>query len=241
MVQEVLLAGGAVDTRGIESEEQPHGRRVVTTEQGWSFVVADPATGEGNSARRSGRQERDSGQRLAGGRITADGWQRDIRLPGVPWVISAQVMLVDGRPQLLGLHLDPLENDEYTASDWVLRAERLRRLPLSRILAAAWAQRRLDFGAALREQVLTRPVGQPWPEAHYVHVARVYVNAVAAGEPPLKAITELWVTSRANASKWLAEARRRGLLGYPDRPGVAGSGSKVSPVRRAPQRRKVRK
>ena len=53
-------------------------------------------------------------------------------------------------------------------------------------------------------------------------VADVYRDALAAGEPPTKAVSTKLYTSRPNAARWVSEARRRGLLG--DAPGKRRAG-----------------
>jgi hypothetical protein len=56
---------------------------------------------------------------------------------------------------------------------------------------------------------------------HYAAVAGVYQRAYQRHEPPTLAVAEEWVVSKSTAAKWVASARRLGLLG-PTQRGKAG-------------------
>jgi len=110
-----------------------------------------------------------------------------------------------------------------------ITVELLRLLPLGRMkeaVLAEWndpfsfgpAESRLDAGRGLSNGFLSR-------------VADTYRAALAAGRPPLVVIAEMENASKAAASKWVARARREGLLGYPTRPGRAGFSEEESPWR----------
>ena len=71
-------------------------------------------------------------------------------------------------------------------------------------------------------------------DEHLLNVARVYRNALAAGEPPTAAVEKKFFTKRANAGRWVMEARRRGFLDPAPRPRQAGE-AKKSKARRKEQ------
>jgi hypothetical protein len=48
-----------------------------------------------------------------------------------------------------------------------------------------------------------------------------YRDALAAGEPPTRAVSVRYGVARSTAGRWIAEARRRGELGKA-RPRIAG-------------------
>ncbi|MDN4163355.1 hypothetical protein [Nocardioides abyssi] len=64
--------------------------------------------------------------------------------------------------------------------------------------------------------------GRPreYGEDHYAAVAAIYVEALAAGLPPLQAVARTRHVSRPTAARWVARARALGLLG-PTTPGRA--------------------
>ena len=64
--------------------------------------------------------------------------------------------------------------------------------------------------------------GKRVDDAHLELVAKVYRDALGTRDPaPTRAVADALSTARSNAGRWVAEARRRGLLG-PTRPGQAG-------------------
>lgn len=178
--------------------------------------------------------------------LSDDGWVEPIRVDALLWDISVKVSEVDGVPQITGLKLEPRATMPWTAPDGtkmttvlpesaVVTSERLRHLPL-RFLARTAAE--VSGGAATQESLQAifdaerpekRQQGRERPDAHYEEVATVYTNALRAGRPPTKAVGERWGVERAMASRYVAEARKRGLLGYPTRQGVAGTTSDTSP------------
>ncbi|MEU5094913.1 hypothetical protein [Streptomyces sp. NPDC020996] len=62
---------------------------------------------------------------------------------------------------------------------------------------------------------------------HLEAVAEVYRNADAAGAPPTRAVQEVFGTTHSTAAKWVAQARKQGILGPP--PGSRG-GEVSNPV-----------
>jgi hypothetical protein len=140
-----------------------------------------------------------------------------VELPGLPWSFSADVMEVDGRPAVVGIALRPVGHDGDALRRAEVTAERLRTLPLVALkrIAIQGAQKGARGALAAAMQHHGQPTagrGVPLPDDHYEAVAEVYRAAVAAGEHPRKAVMLTWDVSRATATIWNREARRRGLL-----------------------------
>jgi len=187
-----------------------------------------------------------------------DGWV-SLALHGFPWDIAVKVTEVDGIPELTALRLEPrtahfgypdadgtrVPIGAVDATDAVVTSERLRSLPLrliANVAAAVLAGGEPEKIAAVFEsERVNWPQGRPRPDEHYKEVANVYRAALAWRQPPVKAIEERWVVGRAMASRYVAEARKRGYLDYPSRPGVAGTGSAESPVKKKTAPKKARK
>lgn len=166
--------------------------------------------------------------------VTAD-------LPEWPWELLVDTEMIDGAPQIVAIALLP-KDDRRPRHERIVRSERLRRLPLRRLRSAAVTMPgRMNFTshspadleaalAAMDElQQRSRRPGAPLPADHFAQVAETYRAATATGVAPRKAIEERWGVSRAAASKWIRQARERGLLGWPSRRGVAGTEASKSP------------
>jgi len=176
---------------------------------------------------------------------TAEGGWIGLILPDVGWVEVA-LATVQGQPEIVGLRIDARnlfvrEEDKYVLDlpqeqqrQWaidnahqedapraVITAERLRRLPLAEMRAAAAAHLAGDDAFAAFEKV-SRQRGKAWSDDHYRQVAEVYKAAVDRRQSPLKAIESHWNVSRAGASKYVKRARELGFLGWPERRGVPG-------------------
>lgn len=159
------------------------------------------------------------------------GWHA-VDVPEFPWVISVKLGTVGTREMVVGLKLEPRYVPGVKVADYEVTARALRNLPLGRIKALVDDARSGDLSKLARSlKRIDRKPGEPWPEEHYLQVAAVYMAAEAAGEPPVKAVMREWIVSRASASVYVAEARKRGYLGYPSRPGVSGSSESESPIK----------
>ena len=183
-----------------------------------------------------------------------DGWFA-FALPGIGsvWVAMARV---EGLQEIVGLRIDvdPMwvtESDRHILDlpaperrQWaidnappgaapmaVITAERLRRIPLAELRAAAAAQLAGDdpFDAFRK---VSRQQGKALPDEHYQQVADVYRAAVDRRQPPLRAVEERWQVSRAAAAKYVKRARELGFLGWPERRGIPGYESADSPIKR---------
>lgn len=176
---------------------------------------------------------------------------------------SVEVALadIDGAPEIVGLRLD-IDPRFYAVEDrqvadlpaserrrWALdrRAAQgqstrglnnavLRRLPMEalRRAAAAYVAGQSPWDELGRE--VANPRGKRLPEQHFEQVAQVYRRALALGKPPLRAVEQAFHVSRPGASKYVRQARERGLLGYPTRRGVPGADAATSPIRKRAQR-----
>lgn len=182
-----------------------------------------------------------------------DGWFA-FALPGIGWVWVA-LARVEGLQEIVGLRIDvdPMfagESDPHVLDlpaperrQWaidnappgaapmaVVTAERLRRIPLAELRAAAAA--RLAGGDAFEAfRKVSRQQGKALPDKHYQQVADVYKAAVDRRQPPLRAVEDQWRISRAGAAKYVKRARELGFLGWPERRGVAGYESAHSPIK----------
>jgi hypothetical protein len=182
-----------------------------------------------------------------------DGWFA-FALPGTGWVWVA-LARVEGMPEIVGLRIDvdPIfvgEADRHildlpaqerrqwaidnappgTASTTVITAERLRRIPLAELRAAAAARLAGDDAFDAFRKV-SRQQGKALPDEHYQQVAEVYKGAVDRRQPPLKAVEHHWQVSRAGAAKYVKRARELGFLGWPGRRGIPGYESAHSPIK----------
>lgn len=63
---------------------------------------------------------------------------------------------------------------------------------------------------------MSRPVS-----IDYAQVARIYLDALHAGKPPVKAVTEATAVSHAVARWRVSEARRRGFISPAAKRGIA--------------------
>jgi hypothetical protein len=131
-----------------------------------------------------------------------------------------------------------------TSSPGDVTAQVLRSIPVARLIAAADKSRR-DYLALLarhpepapdgeywhvwagKHLPLPRTAGQRgrpryWTDDTYQEVARVYSLAVAAGQPPVKAVAEALKTTPRSASKLVSKARAAGHLPPTSRGRIAG-------------------
>lgn len=120
----------------------------------------------------------------------------------------------------------------------------LRSIPVAQLIATADRNRRQYLAAlahhdepapdgaywhvfAGKHQPLPRTAGQRgrpryWTDDTYKEVGRIYSIAVAAGEPPVKAVTAALKTTPRSASKLVSKARAAGYLPPTTRGRIAG-------------------
>lgn len=88
-------------------------------------------------------------------------------------------------------------------------------------LVAPTRAEREDIYAQYREGARRPRRGSPITDENLRAVAELYRRALSEGDPPTKTVCEEFHVQRATASRWIAKARERGLLG-PASPGRAG-------------------
>lgn len=159
-------------------------------------------------------------------------WQHD----GVAWRVVLRWGDVDGFVECVGVEL---AHEEEARS---LTAAVIRALPFGGLVRqarnaryeASWGpviesvtgtddEASLPPGVDREAQAWTdRPVRRAahLDDDHYEAVARVYSHASDRGVAPRKAVAETMHVSQPTASRWIGEARRRGLL-PPTTPGKA--------------------
>ena len=158
---------------------------------------------------------------------------------GVTWRVVLRWADIDGFVECVGVAIEPGQENRR-----VLSAAVLRRLPIGRLVREARASRYRDaggdlleaFGDGLVDEPVSTWLGEsaaPWGERpargkarlddqHFAQVAQLYSAAVQRGRPPGKAVAEAMHASRPTVTRWLAEARKRGLL-PPTTQGRAGA------------------
>lgn len=156
------------------------------------------------------------------GNLRKDGWL-SVLFPDLPLTVYVKVEDVKGTPELVGLRVEPLKIELVPLS-----SELVRQIPLRQLKDAYLLKRR---GGDLFAPFETPPRRGPTPLSpeHYDRVAKLYRQAVSAGKPPLLAIQDVYNVSRPAASKYVRRARELDKLGYPERAGVAGASSAISP------------
>lgn len=145
--------------------------------------------------------------------LHSDGWH-ELHTPD--WgshTIKAFCQYIDGQPRVIGLQLLPLENDG-AAGDWILTAERLRKLKLKDIALTCIGK---DFDAVMQAMDSLRnseaePSFSEQRHATVEEVAAIYKAAQAAGKAPRKEITERLHISGRTLDRRIADARATGLL-----------------------------
>ena len=163
--------------------------------------------------------------------MKADGWDEVEGIPG--WHthhVRVRAGLVDGEPRVIGLRLDLRDEDddpEVTVGESVLTSNRLRTLPITAIAADVVATRQVDVrNAGMRLAEIQREVAERPRKRRGVttveQVAEVYRLALAGGEgAPRATVCGVFAISSRTADRYIAEARRRGLI-----PGYRGQGGK---------------
>lgn len=165
-----------------------------------------------------------------------DGW---FELRGIPgWdghAISAFCINIDNRPRVIGLKVEPVENDT-PAGDWALTAERFRKLPMQAIAQACIGK---DFDEVMASMDLLRDLPEPslsndaHQKATIEEVAAVYKAAQLAGLPPRQEIKKRLNISDRTMDRRINDARAIGLLDpYKSDAPKPKSGTQTSRTRR---------
>ncbi|MEZ5185624.1 MAG: hypothetical protein R2720_07760 [Candidatus Nanopelagicales bacterium] len=131
--------------------------------------------------------------------------------------ISVRAELVNGKPRIIGLRLEPRSGARRSES--VLTANRLRTFPVTALAAPAYHLAHLTPGSLTDalEAVLGAPSVEPsarrsravtTPEA----VAAVYEDAARQGQAPRAAVCHRLNISARTADRYISRARKQGLL-----------------------------
>lgn len=156
-------------------------------------------------------------------------------LPGwEPFVVSVRADLVNGEPRITGLRVEPRE--AVKARDAVLTIVRLRSLPLAQLAPVAYHLRTLNpdrmgdlfkgldgVTEHVRNEALGLAAKANRGKADAEAVARIYKAVMEAGATigedgrmrrpaPRSEICRTFHVSARTADRYIAEARRRGLL-----------------------------
>lgn len=163
-------------------------------------------------------------------RRTRDGWLT-VGYLVEGFDVRVRVAVVRGTHEIVELQICSQKQLGAPDALTAITSDRLRRLPL-RQLKEAWLT---ENASPLEVAARPRPRGpQPLSDEHFREVARVYQEHV--GGAPLKAIMATWGVKRAAASKYVAMARARGFLGWPERIGVGGISAQESPFEKRTSR-----
>jgi hypothetical protein len=143
---------------------------------------------------------------------------------------------IQGRTEIVGLSIQPLTDNLHLGKrrgldkhpKLVISAELLRSVPLGQLKEMFLEGRRGGDPFAPFHQ--PRRTGRA-PITHELleRVAKTYLRALECGLPPLKEIQAVEMVAHATAAKYVRRARDAGLLGWPDRPGLAGATMPSSP------------
>lgn len=140
-----------------------------------------------------------------------------------PHDVSVLAVVVDGRPRVIGLRIEPALSTEgdirggATVADLVLEGSPLRGLPLTRLAESAVAAQRLEFKESLLRARMPEP-GRQYGDEHYEEVARIVREARAKGVMSGRQAVSVWGhVSLAAADKWIRRAKDMGLLAGDDR------------------------
>ena len=133
--------------------------------------------------------------------------------------VQVKVIEIDGLPEIVGLHVESFMDEALGSHD--IRSLPLNRLKSGAVAALSGSEDVLEAAEAAKGG----PIHQP--DEHYREVAAIYKANLA--HAPLKAVQEAFGVSRAGASKKVARAREEGFLGWPMKPGRAGTAAKKSP------------
>ena len=150
-------------------------------------------------------------------RVFGDGWI-SVQLDDFPWEISVQTGEIGGLPAIVGLRLQMPDQPSGKPERYRLTAAKLRQIPLRLLNTAAFAAPRFDLKTLADTRQFPRAGRNALPEEHYEFVAEVYRHAQATAKYPTKAVQEKFAVSRPAASKYVREARRRGILEPPSKP-----------------------
>ena len=162
----------------------------------------------------------------------ADSVQRWPHPENGPWLVAIRWRAHAGHPVCTGLHIDLMPD----ADTEPLSALRVRELPVGRLIKQAREERFYASGGGLSlasDADQLRALGRRLKPAevsahawsaeprrrrrsltneHYDQVADTYLRAKEAGMHPTLAVMNAMYATRPTASRWVREARARGLI-----------------------------
>lgn len=148
--------------------------------------------------------------------LLGDGWV-ELAMPG--WeshCVQVRAYIVDGVPRILGVRLLPREDETVTNDDRVLTSSRLRSLPVKELAQVAVRAGRLDLFEATQQlaEISKRETPEKDPRARSTtqQVADVWQLARHQGDAPRTVVCRELHMSPRTADRYIAEARRKGLL-----------------------------
>jgi hypothetical protein len=156
-------------------------------------------------------------------------WETPITSSREDFSISFRFQDIRGRLECVGVEVSrsnhPITTSFMRSHRWSELIEAKKRINLRR--ARRWASRKgLPTSRLPVEAELTREAvkmisaweasvgGRPrqYGPDHWAQVVTIYSDAYGAGLPPTKAVADTFQVSRSTAAKWVARARRDGLL-----------------------------
>jgi hypothetical protein len=155
------------------------------------------------------------------------------------FAIEVTMTEVYGRPEIVGLAIDPLLDVPVAPGGappkdppTIITGELLRLIPLSKLKAACLADLASEQERPFLETVSQPPKrGQaPIPIERIKRAASEYQQAIKELQNPIRRIEDEMGVKPPTARKYVARARQLGLLAYPERPGVAGASNPRSPI-----------
>ena len=140
-----------------------------------------------------------------------------------PWRVELAWDEIDGRVECVGLRINAADRPRR------LTTSKLRELKLGRLVETEKARKATALANVARllpafashraPEELTEKwqqrKGRPplYGPEHFERVAAVYQQAFRQGPPPTRAVAEEFQVQRSTAGKWVARARKAGLLG----------------------------
>ncbi|MBI0298532.1 hypothetical protein JBE04_29740 [Streptomyces sp. PRKS01-29] len=128
------------------------------------------------------------------------------------WTYRVEGRLLGGRPAITSLTILPRD----PKNPQPITKETVRSTPIGTVLAkvksalhAEWHRRVQHLASQSRTHIKE---GRSWAADHYRNVAWFCIEAELRGVGPRQVIADHWGVNKSTASRWMAEARRRGYL-----------------------------
>lgn len=154
------------------------------------------------------------------GRTHAEPGRPHAPLPGVTPVTAQALRLPLGRLV-----------QEHMRTNLALGERRRKAIPDPASRREAYGDEERLEAVELWEKRGRRGAAPVYGPSHWQLVADVYSDAWAAGKPPRQAVVDYFTVSKSTGAKWVARARKAGLLAPTSR-GVAGGVRPATPTRK---------